>query len=72
VQPRRGRRRRKRHRGALADYERALAAAPDSPAVLNNRGVALAALNRHDEAIRDYTRALERSPGFDNARFHAR
>jgi len=56
--------------GALADYERALAAAPDSPAVLNNRGVALAALNRHDEAIRDYTRALERSPGFDNARFH--
>ena len=54
-----------RHVEALEAYERALALKPDYAEALNNRGVALAALDRHGEALASYARALEHKPGYD-------
>jgi len=51
-----------RYDEALADYDLALASGPPRADVLNNRGVALAALNRHAEAIESYDRALALVP----------
>ena len=45
---------------ALALADAAVAAAPDHPQVRHTRGAILAALDRPDDALRDYERAMER------------
>lgn len=52
---------------ALQDYDAALAADPDDPGLLCNRGLALQALQRYPEAMESFTRAIERHPGFARA-----
>ncbi|HZJ08447.1 MAG TPA: tetratricopeptide repeat protein, partial [Trueperaceae bacterium] len=52
-------------RGALADYEVALEAFPDSDIVLNNIGYAHLQLGRYDLALQNIRRAVEANP--DNA-----
>jgi thioredoxin-like negative regulator of GroEL len=51
---------------ALAVYD----AAPVSPALLSNRGMALACLGREDEAEACYRRALTLDPGYRKAAFN--
>jgi predicted O-linked N-acetylglucosamine transferase (SPINDLY family) len=51
-----------RARGALADFDKALAADPGLAAAWNNRGLALTALRRHDEALASFDRALALAP----------
>jgi Flp pilus assembly protein TadD len=41
----------------------ALQSTPDSPAIHHDRGVALARLARHEEAVESYNRALALRPG---------
>ncbi len=53
---------------ALAAFGRQLALAPNDPAALYNRGVALQALGQRDAAREDFRRALERNPAFGPAR----
>ncbi|MCX7847435.1 MAG: tetratricopeptide repeat protein [bacterium] len=48
---------------ALAEYERAIAAAPDYPQVYANKGYALYALGRYAEAARAFEEHLRRVPG---------
>jgi tetratricopeptide (TPR) repeat protein len=43
-------------------YDRALVIKPDYYAALNNKGIALKALGKHDEAIETYDKALEIKP----------
>jgi Ca-activated chloride channel family protein len=44
---------------ALADYDKAVAALPAEPGVHFDRGAALYALSRHDEAVQEFLRATE-------------
>ena len=48
---------------ALADFNKALAAAPKDDVVLFNRGVAFKQLNRFDSALRDFNAVLRITPG---------
>lgn len=57
----------KRHREALACYDRALAIRPDYAEALNGRGNALFELRRHREALADYDRALAVKPDYAEA-----
>lgn len=56
-------------RGALADCDAAVKMAPDDRAAHNARGFALVRLERHAEAGREFTRALDISDGFAPAWF---
>ena len=47
---------------ALADYDQAVALAPDQPDPYLNRGAALERLERWDDAIADYSRVLDINP----------
>jgi protein O-GlcNAc transferase len=60
----RGNERRERgdHRGAIADYERALARAPGHAALLNNLGLALEAIGEIERAEACYREVLARAP----------
>jgi tetratricopeptide (TPR) repeat protein len=51
-----------RYTEAIALWDELLAADPDNPRALNNRGAALANAGRLEEAIRTYHRALELNP----------
>jgi len=51
---------------ALREYDAALALRLDDPDALNNRGLALDGLKRHDEALADYNRSLELRPDNPN------
>jgi tetratricopeptide (TPR) repeat protein len=53
---------------ALAAFGRQLALAPNDPAALYNRGVALQALGQRDAAREDFRRSLESNPAFGPAR----
>jgi predicted O-linked N-acetylglucosamine transferase (SPINDLY family) len=55
--------------GVAFDGEQALAIAPDSAPTLFNRGNVLMELDRRDEAVTSYDRALEREPKFAEAYF---
>jgi tetratricopeptide (TPR) repeat protein len=55
---------------ALPEFGRALAMAPNSPAALSNRGVALLMLNQQDAALRDFERALKMDPCFWEAHYN--
>jgi predicted O-linked N-acetylglucosamine transferase (SPINDLY family) len=50
------------HRGAIADYERALERAPGHPGLLNNLGLALEAVGESDRAQACYREVLARDP----------
>jgi len=56
--------------GALREYELALREAPGDPMIWNNRGVALSALGRNEEAIGSYRKATELRPGYWMAWFN--
>jgi Flp pilus assembly protein TadD len=47
---------------AIADYDEVIACQPDHAEAHNNRGVALSALNRDDEALASFKRAAELKP----------
>ncbi len=47
---------------AVADYDRIIAAVPAHWEALNNRGIALEALQRYDDALNSYERALALNP----------
>ena len=51
----------------LASYDRALAIKPDYVEALNNRGVVLEVLLRHDEALACFDRAVALDPDQANA-----
>ncbi|MES2036045.1 MAG: tetratricopeptide repeat protein [Pseudomonadota bacterium] len=53
---------------ALPDVEMALALRPNMVFAFNTKGIALAALNRPDEAMAAYARALQLAPGYLAAR----
>jgi len=53
--------------GALALFERALATAPDDPAVYNNLGSALMRLGRGRDAAAEFRQALKRRPRYPEA-----
>jgi Ca-activated chloride channel family protein len=56
---------------ALVDYDKAVAAMPNEPAAHFNRGTALHALSRYDEAITEFMRATEaREPGLKATAFY--
>jgi tetratricopeptide (TPR) repeat protein len=56
---------------AAADiYELALACAPDSPEIHNNRGAVLQQMNRPEEALASYDRAIKLKPGYANAYYN--
>lgn len=55
---------------ALASYDRALALLPDFPAALNSKGFALQDLDRMDEALSCFMRAVELAPGMAMARLN--
>jgi tetratricopeptide (TPR) repeat protein len=56
---------------AAADiYELVLARAPDSAEIHNNRGAVLQQMNRQDEALASYARAIELRPGYANAYYN--
>jgi tetratricopeptide (TPR) repeat protein len=55
---------------ALAAFGSALAARPDDPRALNNRGVALASLGQLEAARADFERALARDPCLFDARLN--
>jgi hypothetical protein len=52
---------------ALLGFDRSLALAPNSPEVLNNRGVALGQLGRHEEALESFAKATAVAPGYIEA-----
>src|SRR5437879_12743831 len=54
---------------ALTCYERAATSGYDDPVLWNNRGVALDALGRSEEATEAYTRARRRNPAYDVAAY---
>lgn len=54
-------------RGAIADFNEAVALFPDYAIIYNNRGNALMDLGRPDEAVADFTRAIELSPAYGAA-----
>ncbi len=56
---------------ALVEYDKAVAAMPNEPAAHFNRGTALHALSRYDEAITEFMRATEaREPGLKATAFY--
>jgi tetratricopeptide (TPR) repeat protein len=56
---------------AAADlYELVLARAPDSPEIHNNRGAILQQMNRPEEALAGYARAIQLKPGYANAYYN--
>ena len=57
----------KRNEDALASFEQAIAARPDYPEALNNRGNALVELSRHEDALVSYERALACRPSYADA-----
>jgi Flp pilus assembly protein TadD len=46
----------------LPDLDRAIELAPNDGGLFNRRGIALARLGRHEEALSDFRRAVELSP----------
>jgi serine/threonine protein kinase len=62
--------RRQRHQEAVAAFSVCVGSALDQPAPYVNRALARAALHDEDEALADYTRALELDPGFALARLN--
>ncbi len=54
--------------GALAEYDRALERAPESPDVWNNVGLAREAMGDQEGALRAYRRALRSAPDHGKAR----
>ena len=56
-----------RHEAAVADFDAALAIAPDDADALSNRGLAHSRLGNLDAAVRDFGRALELNPKDANA-----
>jgi hypothetical protein len=54
----------------VAAYDRALSFAADHLKAWNNRGLALQALNRHDEALASYAKALELRKDYADAHFN--
>ncbi|MCC6198316.1 MAG: tetratricopeptide repeat protein [Burkholderiales bacterium] len=58
---------RQRFEEALANYDRALAIAPDLAEVLSNRGAVLNDLGRYSEALDSYARAIAAKPGLADA-----
>jgi Flp pilus assembly protein TadD len=54
---------------ALTSYRLALRHTPDDARVLENMAIAYTRLNRHDEAIRCYRRALELQPSLSGAHY---
>jgi tetratricopeptide (TPR) repeat protein len=57
---------------ALSEFGRALALAPNSPAALSNRGVALLMLDQRDAARQNFERALKVDPCFWEAHYNLR
>ena len=55
------------HIAAIRQIDAALEINPDIAAAYNNRGVALAALQRLDEAVASYARAIALKPGYVDA-----
>src|SRR5262249_2420249 len=55
----------KRHEGALASYDKAIALKPDYAEAHNNRGNALRDLNRHEEALASYDKAIVLKPDYE-------
>jgi tetratricopeptide (TPR) repeat protein len=56
---------------AAADlYELVLAHAPESAEVHNNRGAVLQQMNRPEEALASYARAIKLKPGYANAHYN--
>src|SRR5205807_3439102 len=55
---------------SLARSEWAATSGYDEPVLWNNRGVALDALGRSEEAIEAYTRAMRRNPAYDVAAYN--
>src|SRR3989442_2348580 len=55
---------------ALACYDRATAFGYEDHVMWNNRGVALAGLGQHEDAIDAYTRAMQRSPTYEIAAYN--
>lgn len=53
------------YEGAIADYNEAIRMKPLFPYTYHNRAVAYHRLDRYDESIEDYTRAIERMPAND-------
>jgi tetratricopeptide (TPR) repeat protein len=49
-------------KGALQDYNQAIAQSPKDADLYVNRGIALDELGQHQQAISDYTKALELKP----------
>ncbi len=58
------------HRGAIADYTRALQLDPTNPDLYYNRGVSRAAIGENQGAIADYTEAIRRDPGSGDAYYN--
>ena len=54
-------------RSALADADRAIVARPGNASALYNRGYANFVLRRFDDAVRDYTAAIDAAPDFGMA-----
>lgn len=54
---------------ALSDCDAALAKAPDAPAYLDSKGLVLLRMNRLDDAIATYDRALAKYPGLSSSLF---
>lgn len=52
------------HEQAVATFDRALAIRSDDAVTLNNRGVALGAIERYTEALADFDKALAVQPGY--------
>jgi tetratricopeptide (TPR) repeat protein len=56
---------------ALAAYDRALAVDDGDPAIVSDRGLVLSALERHEDALRDWERAVDMDPTFTAAHQNA-
>ena len=54
----------------MVAYDRALSIAADHVKAWNNRGLALQALNRHEEALASYDKALELQKDYADAHFN--
>ena len=61
--------RRAKHDSAIASYNKAIALRPDKSMMYSNRGSAHYAMGHYNEAIADYTKAIDFSPQLDY-RFH--